>query len=78
MKWETRCYPPPPIFFPLLRNVTYLCLISHLCNASESYFKENLGIHDILIDQKSLNLVNSLLLAYATSVEVWDNMASLQ
>ena len=30
-----------------------------------NYFKENLGIHDILIHQKSSNLVNSLLLAYA-------------
>ena len=70
---------PPPLFFRLDDPAfTYLCIISHHCNASESYFKENLGIHDILIHQKSPNLVNSLLLAYARSFGVWDNMASLQ
>ena len=40
--------------------------------------KRILGIQNILIHQKSSHLVNSLLLAYATSVEVWDNIASLQ
>ena len=50
----------------------YLCIISHHCNASESNFKENLGIQNILIHQK---IVNSLLLAYATNVEVWDNIS---
>ena len=30
---------------------TYLRIISHYCNASESNFKENLGIQDILIHQ---------------------------
>ena len=78
MKWETRCYPPP--HFSFVYNgpaFTYLCIISHHCNASESNFKENLGIQNILIHQKSSNLANSLLLTFATSVEVWDNMASL-
>ena len=69
---------PPPFSFVYGPAFTYLCIISHHCNAPESNFKENLGIQDILIHQKSSNLVNSLLLAYATSVEVWDNMASLQ
>ena len=66
-----------PLFFHLWPSV-HLCIISHHYNASESYFKEILRIRDILIHHKSLNLVNSLLLAYAPSVEVWDNMASLQ
>ena len=79
MKWNgRRGVITPSLFFRLWRSVTYLCIISHNCNASESNFKENLGIQDILIHQKSSNLVNSLLLAYATSVNVWDNMASLQ
>ena len=63
-----------PRFFRLWRSVTYLCIISHPCYASESNFKEKLDIQDILIQ----HLVNSLLLAYATSVEFWDNMVALQ
>ena len=77
MKWETRCY-IPLLSFVLSAAFTYLCIISHQCNASESNFKENLGVQDILIQQNASNLVNSLLPAYATSVNVWDNMASLQ
>ena len=70
---------PPPLFsFIYGPAFTYLCIISHHCDASESNFKENLGMQDILIHQKSSNLVNSLLLVDARSVEVWDNMASLQ
>ena len=68
----------PPFSFVYCPAFTYLCIISHHCNASESNFKENLGIQNILIHQKSSNLANSLILTYATSVEVWDNMASLQ
>ena len=72
-------FTPPPLFsFVYGPAFTYLCTISHHCNASESNFKENLGIQDILIYQKSSNLVNSPLLVYATRVEVWDNMAWLQ
>ena len=71
-------YPPPPFSFVYGPGFTYLFIISHPCNASESNFKENLGIQDILIHQKSSNLVNSPLFQYATSFEVWDNMASLQ
>ena len=33
-------------------------------------------MQDILIHQKTSNLVNSLLLTYATSVNVWDSMVS--
>ena len=51
-------------------------LVSYECNASESDFKENLGIQDILIHQKAPNLKNSLL-AYSRCVNVWTNMASL-
>ena len=70
---------PPPFFFIVDDPAfTYLCIIAHHCNASESYFKEKSCIRDILINQKSSNLVNSLFLAYLTCVEVWDNMASLQ
>ena len=32
---------------------------------------------DSLIHQKASNVVNSLLLTYAASVNVWDNIASL-
>ena len=41
--------------------------------SSESNCKENLGIQNFLFHHK-----NSLLLAYATSLNVWDNMTSLQ
>ena len=67
---------PPPFSFVCGPAFTYLCIISHHFNTSESYFNENLSIQDILIHQKSSNLVNSPLFAYATRVEVWDNMAS--
>ena len=77
-KWETKCYPPPPFSFVYGPVFTYLWIISHQCNASESNFKDNLGVQDILIQQNPSNSVNSLLPAYATSVNVWDNMASLQ
>ena len=53
---------------------TYLCIISHQCNAFKSNFKENMNI---LIPRKASDLGNSLLLRFATSVNVWDNMASL-
>ena len=70
-------YPPPPSFVygPAF---TYLCIISQQCNASKSNFKKNSGIQDILIHQKASILLNLLLLTYATSVEVWDNLTSLQ
>ena len=55
------------LFFVYDPSFIYLCIISHQCNASESNFKENLGIQDILGHQKALNLVNSLFLANATS-----------
>ena len=72
MKWETRCNTPPPSPFSFVYGLafTYLGIISHHCNASESNFKENLDIQHNLIHQKSSNLVNLHLLAYATSVEV--------
>ena len=45
----------------------------------ELLYPENFGIQDILIHEKTSNLVNTRLLTlYATSVNVWDNMASLQ
>ena len=80
MKWESRCYTPPPFLCSFVYGpaFTYLCFFSHQCNALESNFKENWGIQDSLIHQKASNLVNSLLLTYATSVNLWDNMASLQ
>ena len=51
MKWETRCYTPPPSFHSLIYcpGLTYICIISHHCNATESNFNENFGILDILI-----------------------------
>ena len=49
---------PPPLSFVYGPAFTYLCIISLHCHASESNFKENLGIQDILIHQKSSNLVN--------------------
>ena len=69
---------PPPFSFVYSPVFTYLCIISHQCNAYENNFKENLGFHDILIHQEASNLVNSLLPEHATSVKVWDNMALLQ
>ena len=59
-----------PFYFVFGPAYTYLCIISHHRNASDSNFKENLVIQDILIYQKSSN---SPLFAYATSVEVLDN-----
>ena len=70
-------YPPSLFSFVYGPAFTYLCFSSHQCNASESNFKENLGIQDILIQQKASNLVNWIL-TYATRVNLWDNMASLQ
>ena len=70
-------YPPSLFSFVYGPVFTYLCFFSHQYNASESNFKENLGIQDILIHQKASNLVHSLL-TYATRVNVWDNMATLQ
>ena len=69
---------PPPLFLLSEAQRSLACAISHHCDVSKSDFKENLGIQDILIHQKSSNLVNSPLFAYATSVGVWDKMASLQ
>ena len=70
---------PPPFFSFVYGPVfTYLCIISHQCNAFKSNFEENFGVRDILIQQNASNLGNSVLPAYATSVNVWDNMASLQ
>ena len=40
-------YPLP--FFVYGPAFTYLCILSHQCNASNSNFKDNLGIQDILI-----------------------------
>ena len=41
MKWETMCYTPPPLLsFFYGPAFTYLCIISHHCNASESNFKK--------------------------------------
>ena len=41
---------PHPFFSRLWLSISlYLCIISHHCHASESIFKENLGIQDILI-----------------------------
>ena len=50
-----------PFYFVFRPAYTYLCIISHQCNASDSNFKEKLGIQDILILQTSSNLINSLL-----------------
>ena len=50
----------PPFFsFVYGPEFTNLCFFSHQCNASESTFKENLGIQDILIHQKASNFVNT-------------------
>ena len=51
MKLQTMCY-TPPFSFVYGPAFTYLCIISHQRNASNSNFKENLGIQDILIHQK--------------------------
>ena len=50
MKWNGRRGVITPLFVydPAF---TYLRFISHHCNASESNFKDNLGIQDILIHQ---------------------------
>ena len=48
-----------PLSFVYGPAFTYLSIISLHCHASESNFKENLGIQDILIHQNSSNLVNS-------------------
>ena len=54
---------------------TYLCFFSHRCNASESNFKENLGVQD---SQKSFKLNKFTPSINATSVNLWDYMASLK
>lgn len=82
MKCETRFYTPPspiptPFSFVNGPAFTYLWIISHQFNVSESNFKENICIQNILINQKASKLVNSLLLSCAINVKVWDNMASL-
>ena len=52
MKWnQRRGVIASPLSFVYGPAVTYLRIISHHCNASESNFKENLGIRDILIHQ---------------------------
>ena len=51
-----------PLSFVYVPAFTYLCIVSHICNASESNLKENLGIQDTLIYWRSSNLVNSLVL----------------
>ena len=65
----------PPFSFVYDPAFTY-CASSH-CNVSESNFKENLGIQNFLIHQKASNIINPFYI-YATSVNVWDNKASLQ
>ena len=55
----------------------YLCIISHHCNACESN-KKNPIRYPRHFHQKSSDIVNSLLLAYGTSFEVCNIMASLQ
>ena len=47
MKLETKCYTPPPLFFVYDPVSTYVYIISHQCYASESDFKENIGIQNI-------------------------------
>ena len=61
--WNGRRDVIPPHSFVYGPAFTHLCVISYQCNASESDFKENLGIQHILIHQKASNLENSLLLA---------------
>ena len=55
---------PLPHFFSFVYllsvHLLCMCIISHHCHAAESNFKENEGTQDILIHQKSSNLVNSL------------------
>ena len=41
-RWDVT--PPPPFSFVYGQAFLYLCIFSHQCNASESNFKENLGI----------------------------------
>ena len=65
-------FPPPPFSFVYSPAFTYLCIISHQCNASESNLTS--GMQDSLIHQKASNLIHSFLLACTTSVNVWDNI----
>ena len=73
---EKVLYPPSLSLSPFLSSMnlrSLTCAFSHI-----NVLKENSGIQDNLNQQKASNLVNSLILTYATSVNVWDNMASLQ
>ena len=69
----------PSPFLSSMTQRSLACASSHInVMRMRMISKKILGIQDILIHQESSHLVNSLLPAYATSVEVWDNMASLQ
>ena len=71
--------PHPTPFLSCMTQRSLTCASSHInVMRPRVISKENLSIQDISIHQKASNLVNSLLPAYATSVNVWDNMASLQ
>ena len=74
MIWETRCCTPSLFSFVYGPVSTFLCIIWHQCYASVSNFKENIGIQNIWNQQQASYLVTSLLLTYASSFNVWDNM----
>ena len=78
MIWETRCCTPSLFSFVYGPVSTFLCIIWHQCYASVSNLKENRGIQNIWNQQQASYLVTSLLLTYASSFNVWDNMESLQ
>ena len=74
MKWDTRCYPPPPPYFlSSMAQRSPTCALSHInVMRPKCIFIENLDIQDILTHRKPSHLVNSLLLTYAISVNVWE------
>ena len=74
MKWETSCCIPSRFYFVYGPASTYMYIISHQCNEFESDFKQKKGIQNILIHQQASYLVTSLLLTYASSLNVWGNV----
>ena len=76
MKWETRCYIAPLFSFGQ-RSLT--CASSHINVMHLKVISKKIWVSRIFwLTKKGSNLVNSLLITYGTSVNMWDIMASLQ
>ena len=71
IRWGTRLY--TPLHLRLLPSVHYPVHVHYLTSmkwAREQFKKKNLDIQNVLFHQKASNLVNSLFLTNATSVNV--------